>query len=57
VDIHGNPHDPDDASQWPESNEVDGWFWTATPDGDDAPPADQISDVELSMVAAGLALG
>jgi hypothetical protein len=130
VDIHGHDVpsterwegpsgeiDPTDPAAWPESNEVDGWFWSVdeqeaaqleaeererladlcdAPDSAwhrmmaesippvaggspepfepspedwadyrrafdeiDAsdPPADQVSDVELAMIAAGLAVG
>jgi hypothetical protein len=35
VDIHGktiNTDDQGDAAAWPESNDVDGWFWEVEPD-------------------------
>jgi len=51
VDIHGEPvpdaerhvptcpPDPDDPAEWPESNDVDGWYWELGPDPSDAEAA------------------
>lgn len=60
VDIHGDPvpdaerytptcpPDPDDPAEWPESNEVDGWFWcTSDPEGDVWP-------IDLAVAIAAL---